>query len=369
MWGAVSTMRDRQRNLKSADELSIRTEFEARRAEFDALATGVRLICDSILRKHGVPFHSIKVRVKSLPSLLDKIIRKKYSPGLGQLTDLVGVRIICLYTAHVDRIVDLVKKEFNIREVVDKRPSQDERQFGYSSVHLVCDFCETARSLLPEYSQIEAVVFEVQVRTILQEAWSEIEHELIYKSQATAPKDIRRQIVRLSGSLEIADEQFQQIYDKREQYLAKLRDSAPSGLEHEQLNIDSLLEVIRRRYQWASGWESEGSHQVGATLSDLIRDMRKLGVNTVRQLIHLIDKWYAIEMKESLEGYLIASGAKPRTTVDDEMYAGFEFQSKRDRTWFHKTKHYFTPPAQIRGILYLEFPDYKKQMDDGTWHA
>jgi putative GTP pyrophosphokinase len=360
-------MRDRQRVLKPTDELSIRQDFEARRAEFEALANGVRLICESVLRKNSVPFHSIKVRVKSLPSILEKIIRKKYSPSLGQLTDLVGIRIICLYTSHVDKIVELVKKEFNTCEIVDKRPSHDEPKFGYSSVHLVCNFCETARVTLPEYSHVGTTAFEIQVRTILQEAWSEIEHELIYKSETVAPKDIKRQIVRLSGTLEIADEQFQQIYDKREQYLAKLKDSDLEGLEKEQLNVDSLLEVIRRRYVWASGWEDRRGLHVANLLSDLVSDMRRLGITTVRDVMHLIDKWYESEMKNSQNGYLVAAGLKARKTSEDEAYVPFNFIVGLDPTWFHKTRHYFMPTAQMRGILYREFPDYEKQMDDGTW--
>jgi putative GTP pyrophosphokinase len=359
-------MSDRQRSLKPGHELSIRRDYEARRREFDALAEAIRLICESILRKNGVPFHSVKARVKSVPSVLGKIIRKKYEPALRQLTDLVGIRIICLYPLHVDKVVELLKKEFNVCESVDKRPAQDELEFGYNSVHLVCNLSKTARASLPEYSHLEAKGFEIQVRTILQEAWSEIEHELVYKSEAAAPKDIKRKIVRLSGSLEIADEQFQQIYDSREKYLAKLKEADTQGLEHEQLNVDSLLEVIRRRYNWAAGWEEYYSHGVAASLSELVSDMRRLGITTVRQLVHMTENWYQPEFEDSMTAYLIASGRMPNRTPEDAQYLPFE-QMQRDVAWFHKHKHYFMPVAQIRGILYREFPDYEQKMSDGTW--
>src|SRR5208282_1735697 len=73
-------MSDRQRSLKATHELSIRRDYEARRNELEALAGAVRLICESMLRTNGVPFHSIKTRVKSVPSILGKICRKKYEP-------------------------------------------------------------------------------------------------------------------------------------------------------------------------------------------------------------------------------------------------------------------------------------------------
>src|ERR1700680_882310 len=100
-------------------ELSLRKEYESKREQFQALADCVRLICEAILKRNDVPFHSIKSRIKSLPSLLQKIVKKSYRPSLSSFTDLVGVRVICLYPLDVDRVVSLVEEEFTISEKVD----------------------------------------------------------------------------------------------------------------------------------------------------------------------------------------------------------------------------------------------------------
>jgi ppGpp synthetase/RelA/SpoT-type nucleotidyltranferase len=132
------------------------------------------------------------VRIKSAPSALEKIARKAYRRSLDKVTDLIGVRVILLYPSQINTTVALLKREFNVIEYVDKRPGVDSEQFGYSSVHLVCNFLNTERAKLPEYSSFAGMAFEIQVRTILQEVWAEIEHRLVYKSEIEAPKEIKR---------------------------------------------------------------------------------------------------------------------------------------------------------------------------------
>jgi putative GTP pyrophosphokinase len=66
---------------------------------------------------------------------------------------------------------------------------------------------------LAEYHRFSGHIVEVQVRTILQHAWAEIEHDIQYKSLRTIPTEIRRRFVALAGMLEIADREFQAIDD------------------------------------------------------------------------------------------------------------------------------------------------------------
>ena len=72
---------------------------------------------------------------------------------------------------------------------------------------------KTDRAGLAEYQRFTGQIVEVQVRTILQHAWAEIEHDIQYKSLRTIPTEIRRRFVALAGMLEIADREFQAIDD------------------------------------------------------------------------------------------------------------------------------------------------------------
>jgi putative GTP pyrophosphokinase len=88
----------------------------------------------------------------------------------------------------------------------------EEDRLGYQSVHFIVKLSET-RINLPEYKQYKNLMCEIQVRTVMQHAWAEIEHDIQYKSSITIPADLRRRFITLAGLLEVADHEFQTIQD------------------------------------------------------------------------------------------------------------------------------------------------------------
>jgi ppGpp synthetase/RelA/SpoT-type nucleotidyltranferase len=80
----------------------------------------------------------------------------------------------------------------------------EKERFGYQSIHYLVQVSE-ARVALAEYARYRAMIAEIQVRTILQHAWAEIEHDIQYKSSVAMPSVIRRRFMSLAGLLEIAD--------------------------------------------------------------------------------------------------------------------------------------------------------------------
>jgi hypothetical protein len=75
------------------------------------------------------------------------------------------------------------------------------------SVHYIVSLAP-ARARLPEYSKYRDCVGEIQIRSVLQHAWAEIEHDLGYKSGSAVPREAIRQFSRIAGLLEVADEGF-----------------------------------------------------------------------------------------------------------------------------------------------------------------
>src|SRR5205085_10639701 len=120
-------------------------------------------------------------------------------------------------------------KEFQIHERTDKSDIlREEERFGYQSVHYVVSLKEN-RITLPEYRKYRDLVAEIQVRTILQHAWAEIEHDIQYKSVETIPAQIRRRFMSLAGMLEIADRKFQAIQKEDEDLRTSARQSVKEG--------------------------------------------------------------------------------------------------------------------------------------------
>ncbi len=134
-------------------------------------------------------------------------------------------------------------------------------------------------------------IFSVRSATqsaILQEAWAEIQHRLVYKSKVAAPADVKRIIALLSAHLESADMHFQDIYQKREAYVEKLKLAGTPKLEGEPLNIDSLLETLRRNYSWAEGWEQILGDELSLKLTQLLSELDSVGIKTVKDLVQLV---------------------------------------------------------------------------------
>lgn len=161
-----------------------------------------------LLKKEGIPTQSVMARVKEEASLAGKVNRKGYD-DMGEITDICGLRIIAYFPDDVDRIGALLQQVLAVDAVhsVDKRKEMPATQFGYMALHVVAGL--TAEQLQsPLYKRFENCKLEIQICSVLQHAWAEVEHDLEYKSQVEISYDIRRRFSRLAGLLEIADREF-----------------------------------------------------------------------------------------------------------------------------------------------------------------
>ena len=91
--------------------------------------------------------------------------------------------------------------------------------FGYLSLHYICSVPQGRD--LPE--KMCHKKFEIQIRTMLQHAWSDINHDLGYKSQFGVPRAVTREFARLAGLLEIADNEFVRVRDDMNRYTEETR--------------------------------------------------------------------------------------------------------------------------------------------------
>ena len=130
-------------------------------------------------------------------------------------------------------------------------------------------------------------------------------------------------------------------------------------LSQEPLNADSLLEVIRRRYAWARGWEESFGPTLPTELADLASELRDCGITTVQKLTELVERWYDDELKESQHGYLVGTGKLAAQTPDDRFFGSIDEPDDEDPAWYHRMEHYYMPLAQVRGILKKEFPEFR----------
>lgn len=186
--------------------------------------------------------HSVTLRLKSRASLAQKLARPDRSyASLWSVTDLVGLRVIVYFEDAVDAIGKLLEEHMPIdfAHSIDKR-RRDAGTFGYRSLHYVCRVGATEVPGLPAEAS-----FEVQVRTVLEHAWAEIEHDLGYKSGSAVPEAVQRRLHRLAGLLELADQEFGAIRDDLHDYARVLPERIASEGDSvllDRLSLGALLD-------------------------------------------------------------------------------------------------------------------------------
>lgn len=202
-----------------------------------------------ILAAHSLRAHTVTHRIKERLSMERKLSRpdKQYS-ALGDVTDLLGVRVITYFPDEVDTFAEVLLPEFDVVETVDRRQADDPSQFGYASLHCVVRLNSGRRTHL-EYRRFADCVLELQIRSILQHAWAEIEHDLGYKTSRTgnraAPRDLRRRFSRLSGLLELADDEFRAIRDASKEHVRRIEQAVTATPNETPVDRDSIVSFVR----------------------------------------------------------------------------------------------------------------------------
>lgn len=205
----------------------VEAQYRALRPTYENFTERLQGLLSDLLA--DVPVHEIQCRAKSVSSFGKKackpatgathgdVLVLKYPDPLatqGGVTDLAGARIITYVPSVIESVKQIVEDEF---ELIEPWEDKGERltevgRIGYKSIHALVKLSATRRDL-KEFKYYKDLVLEVQIRTILQHAWAEMEHDIRYKSVEDVPKIISSRFTALAGLIEIADREFQAIQD------------------------------------------------------------------------------------------------------------------------------------------------------------
>ncbi|KPH52241.1 GTP pyrophosphokinase [Helicobacter pullorum] len=206
----------------------------------------------------------IKSRTKEIESFKGKISRDdkklKYKDPLSEITDLVGIKIMLTSLKDENIVYELLKLE--MKDNIDKENSVDktedikkERKFGYLGRHLVVfydeNMFELGKHLINKEihpSHFKGLRAEIQVKTLLQHVWAEVEHKARYKAGEELSNDKKRYFDRLAALIEVADDLFKDLVEESErvnkisrQIIAKEQESV---MEHTDSKGEALQENI-----------------------------------------------------------------------------------------------------------------------------
>jgi putative GTP pyrophosphokinase len=208
--------------LPSRDELE--QAYREHADTYDKLLYELHRRLRSSLANCGL--HStLKYRVKSFDSYYAKLLRiLRSNPNPGDsvtVTDIIAMRVVCPFLEDVALTERCLRSQFAVSEVDRKGAEFSVREFGYESIHCLIAVPE---DLLESFHIASPFECEVQIRTILQDAWAEVEHELVYKADFT-PFDeaVQRKLAALNANLSLSDITFQEIRDYQRRLHGELK--------------------------------------------------------------------------------------------------------------------------------------------------
>ena len=199
---------------------AILEEYREHLPQFEKVKDTVQAQLKQVFDEAGIIVAAIEGRVKTEKSLAGKLELKgaKYA-SLADITDIIGLRVITFYIDDVGKVASIVDRLFKVdwENSVDKRKAHEIDSFGYMSLHYICSMDGFPYR------------FEIQMRTVLQHAWANMNHDTGYKSGVEVPREYLRNLNRLAGMLELADEQFSQIRNDLADYRRKVQALVASG--------------------------------------------------------------------------------------------------------------------------------------------
>jgi predicted RNase H-like nuclease/ppGpp synthetase/RelA/SpoT-type nucleotidyltranferase len=279
---------------------------------------GFARLVTSILDDAGINYLTVTGRAKSVASYAAKAARTvdgkpAYPDPLRDITDQIGVRVITYVHSDVQAVVDLLADQIavhNDRDLGEETASQG--RFGYASRHLLIGL-DPERENRPGYEVLRGRRAQVQIRTVLQHAWAEFEHDIRYKGSIPEEhvSEFDRRFTLAAGLLELADREFSAIRDRvRErspEQVAEPEDDDP------RLSPRELAAFLAGQYPDA-GW-SRTDHY--AWIAGLVLE---LGITSLKELGEALRSVDTHALMERMD-YRYPPGAVRR--LDDALLAAF----------------------------------------------
>ena len=289
-------------------------EYAEHHAELRLAADHYVAMVTSTLDEAGINYLTVSGRAKSVASFAAKAARVAdgqpvFADPLREITDQIGIRVITYVHSDVQAVADLLQDQVVVYDDRDLgQETAGEGRFGYASRHLLVGL-DPVREGQAGFELLRGRQAQIQIRTVLQHAWAEFEHDIRYKG--TIPDehvpDFDRRFTLAAGLLELADREFSTIRDR-------LRDGAAAsatGVEDDDPRISPRELAAFLAGQYAdSGWSRTEHYD---WISGLVLE---LGITSLAELGDLVRSVDGDELKSKMD-YRYPPGAVRR--LDDAL--------------------------------------------------
>ncbi|MEO3937021.1 DUF429 domain-containing protein [Dermatophilaceae bacterium Soc4.6] len=325
--GHVPTPRE-PREIASATTVSAdptRVAVEAYAARHSSLSAATEFFVDVVtgqLDEAGINYLSVTGRAKAVTSFAGKAARTRtdgsplYADPLIEITDQVGLRVITYLHEDVEAVADLLTDEYVVLDDRDLgRETADEGRFGYASRHLLVT-TDAVEADSAAGQALGGIAAQVQIRTVLQHAWAEFEHDIRYKGSVPPEhvSDLDRRFTLAAGLLELADREFSAIRGRLLSGSAEVPHEDDTTAEDPRIATQDLASFLSGRFAGA-GWSRTDHYEWIAGL------LLELGITSLDELGGLLSTLDAASIDDRM-GYRYPPGAVRR--LDDALLAIYD---------------------------------------------
>lgn len=255
--------------------------YKKERQFYLELCDEVTFILKEQLQEKNILYNDISYRAKEIDSFKDKCYKPRYSNPINEIYDMAGIRVTTYTTAEVKKIKEIIEETFivDMEHCSDKSETIEVDRFGYISVHYIAEFKNDSENT--EIEKFIGMKFEIQVRTLLQHAWSEVEHDRNYKFNGVLPKDLKRRFYRLAGILELVDDEFESLASEVEHYKHTQEEEISGPELHVLLSHKSISEYFSQIYEEDVIFDNSDD--------EVIHYLSEFGIKTIGELDSLFD--------------------------------------------------------------------------------
>lgn len=171
-------------SLTSEEVLQIREELDELRPRFEAALEFVASTFTTYRKQAGrFLIRAIIPRdpkIKEFPRILRKVREAKENGKdlkLKDVGDIIGLKVLCPYPTDVDEVIAWMKSNDMIKVLTPDDAAKKESETGYRGYNFVVTFPEETLQVYPHFRGLKC---EVQIKTMLQEAWDAWTHDVVY---------------------------------------------------------------------------------------------------------------------------------------------------------------------------------------------
>jgi ppGpp synthetase/RelA/SpoT-type nucleotidyltranferase len=314
-------------------------DYETHFSFYLNLASDAETRCRKALKESGIPA-VITSRAKDPDSLLVKLCQRdaeKHYQSTEEisrdLADLVGVRMALYFPDQEKQIEGIMRRLFQVKDVkrhdktlvpVVNAPFQSDalqasgvapegpytaRFHGYRATHFRVKLQEEEYDNPEDTTRRQQTTIEVQVASLLMHAWSEVNHNLAYKTlNGQLSTDELRMLDGINGLVLTG-----------EVLLGQLKASVEARIAGQKRPFSNYFEMGAFVQRYAPyrppGSGAGGAYRIGS-LSDLLYVTRHLGIDNPEALVEHLERWST--EKKNLTSYPLVQ------SILDSMFAEWD---------------------------------------------